>query len=74
MDSRSPATGWKGYGLNLVTSLNRMPIFKWCVVRRGSKYGHQIDMCLNDIELCAKCLSTILSSMVNIFGRTYLFI
>ena len=38
---------------------------------RGFKYGHQIDMYLNDIELCANRLSTILSSTLNIIGRTH---
>ena len=29
---------------NLLTYLNRTPIFEWCMVRCGCKNGHQKDM------------------------------
>lgn len=33
---------------NLVTCLKHTPIFKWCVVRGGSKSGHQITCLRRD--------------------------
>ena len=44
---------------HLVTYPNWTPIFHWCVVRCGSKNGHQKDMCTKDIGLCAQNLFTI---------------
>ena len=34
---------------NSVTHPNQTPIFEWCVVKCGSKYVHQKDMCLRKI-------------------------
>ena len=53
---------------NSVTSLNWVSLFEWYVVRRGSKNGHQNDMCLEEIGLCVQNMSTILSSIINIIG------
>jgi len=39
---------------NLFTHLKWTPIFEWCVVRYGSKNGHQKDMCCKEIGLCSK--------------------
>ena len=36
---------------NLITHLNRTPIFEWHVVRCGSKNGHPKDMCFREIGL-----------------------
>ena len=45
--------------------------FQWCVARCGSKNGHQIEMCMKEIEPCPQNLLTILDSIVNIIGGTY---
>ena len=50
----------KGSGPNLVTYLNRTLIFE--LVRCGSKNGHQNNICLKNIGLCAQNLLTILGS------------
>ena len=47
-------------GLILVTYLQRTPIFEWWLVRCGSRSGHQKDMFLKEIELCAQNLLTYL--------------
>ena len=54
---------------NSATYLNLTPIFEWSVVRCESKNGHQKDTCLEEIGLRAQSMSTILSSIVNIFKR-----
>ena len=41
---------------------------KWCMVRYGSKNGHQIEMCIKEIEPSPQNLLTILDSIVNITG------
>ena len=43
-------------------------IFKWYVVRGGSKNGHQKDTCSNKIGLHVQTMLTILDSMVNNIG------
>ena len=42
------------------------------MVRCGSKNGHQKDMCLKEIGLRAQNMLTILGSIVNIIGGTYM--
>ena len=59
-------------GPNLLTYLNRTLIFE--LVRCGSKYGHQNNICSKDIGLCAQNLLTILGSFVNIIGGTYMIV
>jgi hypothetical protein len=53
-------------GPNSVTYLSLTPIFEWSVVRCESKNGHQKDTCLEEGGLS---MSTILSSVTNIFKR-----
>ena len=49
-------------------------IFKWYVVRCGSKNGHQNDTWLKDIGLCAQNMLSILGSLINLFkGPIWLF-
>jgi hypothetical protein len=45
------ATCVKVNGSNLVTYLDRTPIFKYCVDRYGSRNGYWNSMCLKEIEL-----------------------
>ena len=47
------------------------PIFKWYVVRCGSKNRHQKHMHLKEIGLGAQTMLIILGSVVNIIRRTY---
>jgi len=42
------------------------------VVRCGSKTWYQKDMCLEENQLCAHHMLTILSSIVNMIGRIYM--
>ena len=53
---------------NSVTYWKQTPIFKWYVVKCGSKNGYQKDMSLKDIELFAQNLLIILGSIFNIIG------
>ena len=48
-------------------------LFEWCLVRCGSKNGHQKDMCSKEIRLYAQILLTVLDLIVNIifFGGAY---
>ena len=60
-----------GLGFNIsrpysVTCLHWIPIFELHVVRCGSKNGHQKDLCLDEIGLCAQKMVTILGLVVNI--------
>ena len=48
-----------------VTYLNRTPIFKWCVVRSGSKNGHQKGTCSKVIELHAQNMLGSLAPILN---------
>ena len=57
---------------NLVTYLDKTPIFDWCVIRCGSKNGHQKKKCLKEIGLHAQYLLTILGPIVSIIWGTYL--
>jgi hypothetical protein len=54
------------------TFLSEYPIFQWCVVRCGSKDGHQKEISLIEIGLHAQNLLAILGSIVNIIGETYM--
>ena len=54
----------------MVTFFNRTALWSGCVVRWGSKYAHQKDMCL-EIGQRAQNLLTILGSIVNIIGGIY---
>ena len=54
---------------NLVTSLNRTPIFMWYVIRCKTKIKYQKYMCSNEIGLQAQSMITILSSIVNTTGE-----
>ena len=56
---------------NLVTYLNRTPIFKWCVVRCRTKDRQQKEMCSKEIRLCAQNVLTNLGSIMNTIGGTY---
>jgi hypothetical protein len=47
----------------MVNFLNWTTIFEWCMVRCGSKNGHQNDICLKEFELRAQHLLTILGSI-----------
>ena len=44
---------------NLVPSLNRTPIFEWCVVKCGYKNEYQKDSCLKEIVLGANITTTL---------------
>ena len=47
--------------------LNNTLVFEWCVVRCGSKNGHQKGiMCFKEIGLHVQTLVTTLSSIVDI--------
>ena len=48
------------------------PIFEWHVVRWGSKNGHQKYMYLKEIGLRAQNMLTILGSLVNMIGVTFM--
>ena len=48
------------------------PIFEWYMVMCESKNGHQKHMCLKQIGPCAQNMPTILGSMVNMIGGTYM--
>jgi hypothetical protein len=60
--------------LNSFARLKRTLIFKWCMIRCGSKNGHQKHIiCLDEIGLHAHNLLTIVGSIViNIRGGTYM--
>ena len=45
-------------------------MFEWCVVRCGSKNGHQKDMCSKEIGLHAQNLLTIQGSIFNMVEGT----
>ena len=46
---------------------------EWGVVGCGSKNKHRKDiMCLKEMALCAQNMLTILGSIVNIIGGTYI--
>jgi hypothetical protein len=47
-------------------------MFDLHVVRCGSKVIHQKYMCLKEIGLCDDNMLTILESMVNMIGGTYM--
>ena len=57
-----------------VTYLNQTPTFEWCVLRCGSKNGHQNYMCLSEVGFCALNLFTIIGSIVRIIGGTHMII
>ena len=59
-------------GLIRVTHLERTPVLREDMC--GSKNEHLIDKCLKEIELCAQNLLSVLSSIVNIIGGTYMII
>ena len=42
---------------------------EWCVVRCGCKNKCQKDICLKEIELCARSTLTMLGSIVNVIVR-----
>ena len=44
----------------LVTFLKLTPLFDWYVIRRGSKIGYQKDVCLKEIELHPRIITTIM--------------
>ena len=48
------------------------PILEQYAVRCESKNGHQKGMFLKEIILCAQIKLTILGSIVNMIGRTYM--
>lgn len=50
---------------NSVAYATQTPLFKWYVLRHGSKNIFQKDMCLQNTERCAQNMITILSSIVN---------
>lgn len=45
----------------------------WYMTRFVFKKGHQHDMCLDEIGLCAKFTLTILGSIVDTFGRAWVY-
>ena len=54
---------------NSINYLKQTPIFEWCVLRCGSKNGHQKDiMHFKEIGLRAQNLLTILGSIFNMIG------
>ena len=56
---------------NIVT--NWTPIFEWYVVGWGYKNMHQKGMiCYNEIGLHAQNMLTILDSILNVIGGTYM--
>ena len=48
------------------------PIFEWYVVRCGSKNGCQKCMCLKGTRLHSQNMLSMLGSIINIIGRTYM--
>ena len=44
------------------------------MVRCGSKSGHQKDLCLNEIRLCAQKVVANLGLVVNIIRDTYMIV
>ena len=44
---------------------------EWRITRLVVKSGHQIDMCYDNIELCAQNIKNDLGSTVNTIGRLY---
>jgi hypothetical protein len=58
---------------DLVTYFIPTPIFEWYVVECGYKNKYTNDTCLKEIGLRAKNMITILGSIVNIIGVTYLY-
>jgi hypothetical protein len=53
-------------------SNSQTPIFVWCAIRCELENGHQEDLCLKEIGLCAKKLLTIVDSIVDIIEGAYL--
>jgi hypothetical protein len=61
-------TCWLSYSSYFNTS-----IFKWCMVKRGSKNGHQKDTCLKrDPTTCSKSANPALNAKANVIGRPYM--
>ena len=59
-------------GFIRVTHLKRIPVL--CVDMCGSKNEHQKDKYLEEIRLRAQNLLSVLGSIVNIIGGTYMII
>ena len=49
-----------------------MPIFEGYVIGCGFKDGHWQDMCWKEIGLHAQNMLTIIGSIVNVIGVTYM--
>ena len=56
----------------VVAFLIRTPIFEWYGVWCGSETGYQKAMCLKEIGLRAPDMMTILDSIFNIIGGSYM--
>lgn len=56
----------------VVTVLNWTPTFEWYMTRFAVENGHQEDIFVNEIGLCAQNISIILGAkFVNTIGRAY---
>ena len=54
-----------------INCLNHTPMFEWCVIRCGSKNGHQLDMLsTKEIGLCAQNMLPILNNEYS-WGNLY---
>ena len=60
-------------GCYSITFLNHIPTIDWCVVQTWSKNKCRKDLYLKEIELRLQFLLIIPYSIVNTFGRTYVF-
>lgn len=58
----------------MITLLDGKPLFDWYIARLVVEYGHGKDICYDEIGLCALNIDTILSSIMNPIGRTYVII
>ena len=57
---------------NLVTCLNKTPLFEWYMVRCGSKNGYQKDTCLKETGLHVQSMIIIPGFIVNMTVDTYM--
>ena len=47
-------------------------MFEWYVLKCGSKNKHLKDMCFEEVGLHAQSMLTILGSIINMIGETYI--
>jgi hypothetical protein len=55
----------------MITLLDGKPLFGWYIARLVVEYGHRKEICYDEIELSAQSIDTILISIINTIGRTY---